>query len=361
MSQIKARLHHFYSLHNPSKLASIDDILEKYNGREDELFLRLDRKYNPVLSSAFVNQSNQQNQHSTSNEGHVSDVSENDSDFYDPDTDEEFPKDHQDRYRRHHRYRGNNAQRRMRRYRGMQCRCCTTMKDTVAWYSILAFLSFGLVGLIFWTLHYYGQHLSNGCMTYWKPWLLYAGCYMVAIQIDEQLKIMKYFAQLKIVKNIQARIQDTSTSCQKTVKFVAGCVIMFMIAMLFMPILVIVGLLFSVFVVPLLVPFSYFILLEESWWQLRSKKLLPSASICLCVSWAFHFCTMSFFTRLLTMHGVEWWWGDNGSDNGSDGQWTTMLLPLLITNACVVGTCLCLIPLVFGGWVEWDYERKKRC
>ena len=349
MSQIKARLHHFYSLHNPSKLASIDDILEKYNGREDELFLRLDRKYNPVLSSAFVNQPNH---HSTiNNEGHVSDVSENDSDFYDPDTDEEFPKDNQDRHRRHHRYRGNNAQRRrQRQYRGMRgCRCCHTMKDTVAWYSMLAFLSFGLVGLIFWTLHYHGQHLSNGCMTYWKHWLLYVGCYMVAVQIDEQLKILKYF---------EARIQDTSTSCQKTLNFLAGCVIILMSAILFMPILVIVGLLVSVLAVPL-VPFSYFNLLEESWWQLQSKKLLPSASICLCVSWAFHFCTMSFFTMLLTTRGMEWWWGDGSSDNGSDGEWTTMLLPLLITNACVVGTCLCLIPLVFGGWVEWDYARKQ--
>eukprot|EP00662_Eupelagonemidae_sp_cell21_P056762 gene56762-biopygen95098 len=44
-SEHRQRLHAFFSKHNPDKLGSIDIILEQYAGREEELFEKLDTKY----------------------------------------------------------------------------------------------------------------------------------------------------------------------------------------------------------------------------------------------------------------------------------------------------------------------------
>nr|CCA18228.1 nuclear pore complex protein putative [Albugo laibachii Nc14] len=70
--QVRARLVAFYEKHNPSKLSEIDKTLDKYKGREDELFKNLYSKYkvhaeavtntpgpvcNPVSSSPFGNPS----------------------------------------------------------------------------------------------------------------------------------------------------------------------------------------------------------------------------------------------------------------------------------------------------------------
>jgi serine/threonine kinase 16 len=43
--QYRRQLVQFYSLHNPEKLGSVDDILARYEGREDELFRTLQEKY----------------------------------------------------------------------------------------------------------------------------------------------------------------------------------------------------------------------------------------------------------------------------------------------------------------------------
>ena len=44
-SSHRHRLHAFYTKHNPDKLSSLDETLQKYAGREDELFARLEAKY----------------------------------------------------------------------------------------------------------------------------------------------------------------------------------------------------------------------------------------------------------------------------------------------------------------------------
>ena len=42
------QLYQFYSLHNPEKISSIDEILDRYAGREDALFATLQRKYGGI-------------------------------------------------------------------------------------------------------------------------------------------------------------------------------------------------------------------------------------------------------------------------------------------------------------------------
>ncbi len=47
----RGRLQAFYAKHNPSKLASVDSTLAKYKGREGQLFLQLQKKYNTSVSA----------------------------------------------------------------------------------------------------------------------------------------------------------------------------------------------------------------------------------------------------------------------------------------------------------------------
>lgn len=42
---MEERVRQFYQEHNPSKLASVPEILEKYRGREQELLLKLQKQY----------------------------------------------------------------------------------------------------------------------------------------------------------------------------------------------------------------------------------------------------------------------------------------------------------------------------
>lgn len=54
MKSAREKLRKFYEVHNPEKLSDIDFLLEKYEGREDVLFRKLQRKYerkNPPPSS----------------------------------------------------------------------------------------------------------------------------------------------------------------------------------------------------------------------------------------------------------------------------------------------------------------------
>lgn len=45
-SQVRKRLREFYARHNPKKMDFVDNLMEKYKGREEELFQRLHEKYN---------------------------------------------------------------------------------------------------------------------------------------------------------------------------------------------------------------------------------------------------------------------------------------------------------------------------
>ena len=49
----RQELEHFYRLHNPSKLASVDLILAEHRGREADLFRMLHKKYPPQHPPIF--------------------------------------------------------------------------------------------------------------------------------------------------------------------------------------------------------------------------------------------------------------------------------------------------------------------
>ena len=63
------QLYQFYSVHNPEKINSIDEILERFAGREDELFATLQRKYNTTATTTTTNDNSDNSNNNQNNDG----------------------------------------------------------------------------------------------------------------------------------------------------------------------------------------------------------------------------------------------------------------------------------------------------